>query len=145
MFCQIKQRLLPAAWFNSNTLFVAWKFRTWFLQTVGWGLTVSTLVLMGDFNLPDISWNYNAAEGEQSWRFLEWGEDNTCLQSKSLQKQHKLTRSALSTKLMEYFVPSQDHSSVRGLQGPQNIPPRDPGLEHIGPLKQSKYFVVLQH
>ncbi|PKU42731.1 adaptin ear-binding coat-associated protein 1 [Limosa lapponica baueri] len=34
------------------------------------------LVLMGDLNFPDISWEYNMAEREQSRRFLEWVEDN---------------------------------------------------------------------
>ena len=29
------------------------------------------LVLAGDFNFPDICWNYNTADTEQSWRFLE--------------------------------------------------------------------------
>ncbi|PKU45732.1 mitochondrial fission process protein 1 [Limosa lapponica baueri] len=35
-----------------------------------------TLVLVGDFNFPDICWKYNTAEREQSWRFLECVEDN---------------------------------------------------------------------
>ena len=34
------------------------------------------LVLVGDFNLPDICWNYNTADREQSWRFLECVGDN---------------------------------------------------------------------
>ncbi|GAB0204048.1 hypothetical protein GRJ2_002870400 [Grus japonensis] len=34
------------------------------------------LVLMGDFNLPDICWKYNTAERKQSRRFLECVEDN---------------------------------------------------------------------
>jgi len=34
------------------------------------------LVLMGDFNLPDICWKYNTAERRQSRRFLECVEDN---------------------------------------------------------------------
>jgi len=34
------------------------------------------LVLMGDFNLPDICWKYNTAERKQSRRFLEYVEDN---------------------------------------------------------------------
>jgi len=34
------------------------------------------LVLMGDFNLPDICWKYNTAERKQSRRFLECVEEN---------------------------------------------------------------------
>ncbi|XP_069729747.1 uncharacterized protein [Phaenicophaeus curvirostris] len=34
------------------------------------------LVLVGDFNLPDICWKYNTAEKKQSRRFLECVEDN---------------------------------------------------------------------
>jgi len=34
------------------------------------------LVLMGDFNLPDICWKYNTAERKQSRRFLGCVEDN---------------------------------------------------------------------
>jgi len=34
------------------------------------------LVLMGDFNLPDICWKYNTAERKQSRRLLECVEDN---------------------------------------------------------------------
>ncbi|KAF1501108.1 hypothetical protein FQV17_0014956, partial [Megadyptes antipodes antipodes] len=34
------------------------------------------LVLMGDFNFPDICWKYNTAERKQSRRFLECVEDN---------------------------------------------------------------------
>ncbi|PKU40561.1 adaptin ear-binding coat-associated protein 1 [Limosa lapponica baueri] len=34
------------------------------------------LVLVGDFNFPDICWKYNTAEREQSRRFLERVEDN---------------------------------------------------------------------
>ena len=34
------------------------------------------LVLVGDFNFPDICWNYNTADKEQSWRFLEYVGDN---------------------------------------------------------------------
>ncbi|PKU33231.1 hypothetical protein llap_16465 [Limosa lapponica baueri] len=33
------------------------------------------LVLMWDFNLPDVCWKYNAAERKQSRRFLERVED----------------------------------------------------------------------
>jgi len=35
-----------------------------------------SFVLIGDFNFPDICWNYNTAEREQSWRFLECVGDN---------------------------------------------------------------------
>jgi len=34
------------------------------------------LVLVGDFNLPDICWKYNTAERKQPRRFLEFVEDN---------------------------------------------------------------------
>ncbi|KAK4810724.1 hypothetical protein QYF61_007698 [Mycteria americana] len=34
------------------------------------------LVLVGDFNLPDVCWKYNTAEGKQSRRFLECVADN---------------------------------------------------------------------
>ena len=34
------------------------------------------LVLVRDFNFPDICWNYNIADREQSWRFLECVGDN---------------------------------------------------------------------
>ncbi|GAB0208346.1 mitochondrial enolase superfamily member 1 [Grus japonensis] len=34
------------------------------------------LVLMGEFNLPDVCWKYNTAERKQSRRFLEGVEDN---------------------------------------------------------------------
>ena len=35
-----------------------------------------TLVLVGDFNFPDICWKYNTAERDQSQRFLECVADN---------------------------------------------------------------------
>ncbi|KAK4828821.1 hypothetical protein QYF61_000878 [Mycteria americana] len=35
-----------------------------------------TLVLVGDFNLPDVCWKYNTAERKQSRRFLECVADN---------------------------------------------------------------------
>ncbi|PKU29997.1 hypothetical protein llap_19699 [Limosa lapponica baueri] len=38
------------------------------------------LVLVGDFNLPDISWAHNMAEREQSRRFLECVGDNFLIQ-----------------------------------------------------------------
>jgi len=34
------------------------------------------LVLMGDFNSPDVCWKYNTAERKQSRLFLESLEDN---------------------------------------------------------------------
>ena len=34
------------------------------------------LVLMGDFNFPDICWKYNTAQRKQSKRFLECMEDS---------------------------------------------------------------------
>jgi len=39
-----------------------------------------TLVLMGDFNLPDMCWKYNTAEWKESRRFLECVEDNFSMQ-----------------------------------------------------------------
>ncbi|PKU42582.1 adaptin ear-binding coat-associated protein 1 [Limosa lapponica baueri] len=38
------------------------------------------LVLVGDFNLPDICWKYNTAESRQARRFLECMEDNSLTQ-----------------------------------------------------------------
>ena len=38
------------------------------------------LVLMGDFNFPDICWKYNIAQKKQSRRFLECMEDNFLMQ-----------------------------------------------------------------
>ena len=38
------------------------------------------LVLMGDFNFPDICWEYNLAQKKQSRRFLECMEDNLLMQ-----------------------------------------------------------------
>ena len=38
------------------------------------------LVLMGDFNFPNICWEYNKAQKEQSRRFLECMEDNFLMQ-----------------------------------------------------------------
>ncbi|TRZ26643.1 hypothetical protein HGM15179_000414 [Zosterops borbonicus] len=40
----------------------------------------SALVLVGDFNLPDICWELNTAEKRQSRKFLEHMEDNFLLQ-----------------------------------------------------------------
>ncbi|RMC06534.1 hypothetical protein DUI87_15971 [Hirundo rustica rustica] len=40
----------------------------------------SALVLVGDFNLPDICWELNTAEKRQSRKFLECMEDNFLLQ-----------------------------------------------------------------
>ena len=37
------------------------------------------LVLVGDFNLPDVCWKYNTAERKQSRRFLECVEDDNVL------------------------------------------------------------------
>ena len=34
------------------------------------------LILMGDFNFPDVCWKYNAAQRKQSRRLLEWVEDS---------------------------------------------------------------------
>ncbi|XP_053905560.1 uncharacterized protein LOC128849191 [Cuculus canorus] len=38
------------------------------------------LVLVGDFNFPDVCWEYNTAERKQSRRFLECMEDNSLAQ-----------------------------------------------------------------
>ena len=38
------------------------------------------LVLMGDFNFPDICWEYNLAQKKQSRRFLEYMGDNFLMQ-----------------------------------------------------------------
>ena len=38
------------------------------------------LVLMGDFNFPNICWEYNLAQKKQSRRFLECMEDNFLMQ-----------------------------------------------------------------
>ena len=38
------------------------------------------LVLVGDFNFPDICWEYNRAQKKQSRRFLECVEDNFLMQ-----------------------------------------------------------------
>ena len=38
------------------------------------------LVLVGDFNFPDICWKYNTAERDQSQRFLECVGDNFLIQ-----------------------------------------------------------------
>ncbi|KAJ7428451.1 hypothetical protein WISP_01229 [Willisornis vidua] len=40
----------------------------------------AVLVLVGDFNLPDMCWELNTAEKRQSRRFLKWIEDNFLLQ-----------------------------------------------------------------
>jgi len=42
-------------------------------STRGWQKShqLLALVLMGDINLPDICWKYNAAETKQSGRFLQ--------------------------------------------------------------------------
>ena len=37
-------------------------------------------ILMGDFNFPDICWEYNIAKKKQSRRFLECMEDNFLMQ-----------------------------------------------------------------
>ena len=36
----------------------------------------SALVLVGDFNFPDVSWKHNTAQRKQSRRFLESVEDS---------------------------------------------------------------------
>ncbi|KAK4828050.1 hypothetical protein QYF61_023088 [Mycteria americana] len=47
-----------------------------FYKQLGEASRLLALVLVGDFNLPDVSWKYNAAERKQSRRFLECVADN---------------------------------------------------------------------
>ncbi|GAB0208309.1 hypothetical protein GRJ2_003296600 [Grus japonensis] len=47
-----------------------------FYKQLGEVSQLLALVLMGDFNLPDVCWKYNTAERKQSRRFLECVEDN---------------------------------------------------------------------
>ncbi|KAK4818051.1 LOW QUALITY PROTEIN: hypothetical protein QYF61_004578 [Mycteria americana] len=49
------------------------------------------LLLVGDFNLPDVCWKYNTAERKQSRRFLECVEDNflTQLKGQATQEDYK--------------------------------------------------------
>ncbi|KAK4831046.1 LOW QUALITY PROTEIN: hypothetical protein QYF61_014978 [Mycteria americana] len=59
--------------------------RQW-AQTEAWEFPSEhqkTLVLVGDFNLPDVCWKYNTAERKQSRRFLECVADNFLTQQVS--------------------------------------------------------------
>ncbi|KAK4812337.1 hypothetical protein QYF61_017114 [Mycteria americana] len=47
-----------------------------FYKQLGEASRSLALVLVGDFNLPDVSWKYNTAERKQSRRFLEHVADN---------------------------------------------------------------------
>ncbi|KAK4810944.1 hypothetical protein QYF61_013352 [Mycteria americana] len=47
-----------------------------FYKQLGEASRSLALVLVGDFNLPDVCWKYNTAEGKQSRRFLEHVADN---------------------------------------------------------------------
>ncbi|PKU42080.1 rna-directed dna polymerase from mobile element jockey-like [Limosa lapponica baueri] len=47
-----------------------------FFKRLGEVSQSTALVLVGDFNLPDICWKYNTAESRQARRFLECMEDN---------------------------------------------------------------------
>ncbi|KAK4806238.1 LOW QUALITY PROTEIN: hypothetical protein QYF61_013382 [Mycteria americana] len=47
-----------------------------FYKQLGEASQSPALVLVGDFNLPDVCWKYNTAEGKQSRRFLECVADN---------------------------------------------------------------------
>ena len=47
-----------------------------FYKQLGEVSQLLALVLVGDFNLPDVCWKYNTAERKQSRRFLECVEDN---------------------------------------------------------------------
>ncbi|KAK4814312.1 LOW QUALITY PROTEIN: hypothetical protein QYF61_014826 [Mycteria americana] len=47
-----------------------------FYKQLGEASRSLALVLVGDFNLPDVCWQYNTAERKQSRRFLEYVEDD---------------------------------------------------------------------
>ncbi|GAB0181359.1 hypothetical protein GRJ2_000601200 [Grus japonensis] len=47
-----------------------------FYKQLGEVLQSLGLVLMGDFNFPDVCWKYSTAERKQSRKFLECVEDN---------------------------------------------------------------------
>ncbi|KAK4832306.1 hypothetical protein QYF61_021705 [Mycteria americana] len=47
-----------------------------FYKELGEASQSLALVLVGDFNLPDVCWKYNTAERKQSRRFLECAADN---------------------------------------------------------------------
>ncbi|GAB0204803.1 hypothetical protein GRJ2_002945900 [Grus japonensis] len=49
-------------------------------RQIGAASRSQALVLMGDFNHPDICWRYNAVERKQSRKFLECADDNFLLQ-----------------------------------------------------------------
>jgi len=50
-------------------------------STSSWQVSqLLALVLVGNFNLPDICWKYNTAERKQSRRFLECVEENFLMQ-----------------------------------------------------------------
>ncbi|PKU47773.1 nipped-b-like protein [Limosa lapponica baueri] len=51
-----------------------------FYKQLGEILKSFAIVLVGDFNLPDICWEYNTADREQFRRFLECVEDNFLMQ-----------------------------------------------------------------
>ncbi|KAK4806205.1 hypothetical protein QYF61_001128 [Mycteria americana] len=51
-----------------------------FYKQLGEASRSLALVLMGDFNLPDVCWKYNTAERKQSRRFLERVADNLLTQ-----------------------------------------------------------------
>ena len=51
-----------------------------FYEQLAEAVRSSALVLMGDFNFPNICWEYNLAQKKQSRRFLECMEDNCLMQ-----------------------------------------------------------------
>ncbi|KAK4810636.1 LOW QUALITY PROTEIN: hypothetical protein QYF61_007373 [Mycteria americana] len=57
-----------------------------FYKQLGEASRLLALVLVGDFNLLDVCWKYNTAEGKQSRRFLECVADNFLTQLKEVLK-----------------------------------------------------------
>ena len=51
-----------------------------FYKQLAEAVQLPALVLMGDFNFPNICWKYNLAQKKQSRRFLEYMEDNFLMQ-----------------------------------------------------------------
>ena len=51
-----------------------------FYEQLAKNMPLPTLVLMGDFNFPDICWKYNTVQRKQSRRFLECMKDNFLMQ-----------------------------------------------------------------